>query len=209
MVDLNAAASMAGWPTPKEGDHRPGHDSRAEDTGRGNLNDRAMLAPWPTPTAQMAGGTAEGFVERKRRAVARGVQMGTTLTDLGMVAQTAAWPTPKAEDAESTGFSAKRLEEGKTPDNLHSATKLLVPGTWATPNARDYRTPAHKSYRERGGGAKGENLNHQVAHAIPGASLNGLPASTGGAGLLSPHFSGWLQGYPIGWLDAVPPRGKK
>jgi hypothetical protein len=38
------------------------------------------------------------------------------------------WPTPRAEDAESTGFSAKRLAAGKRPDNLHSVTRLLVPG---------------------------------------------------------------------------------
>ena len=51
------------------------------------------------------------------------------------------WPTPKDEDAESTGFSAKRLKAGKIPDNLHSASKLAG---WATPHEGDHR-PGHES----------------------------------------------------------------
>ncbi|MDI7066013.1 hypothetical protein QMO17_32745, partial [Klebsiella pneumoniae] len=50
---------------------------------------------WPTPLAQHANGTPEAFLDRKRRAVARGVRMGVSLTDLQMVAQLAAYrPTP-------------------------------------------------------------------------------------------------------------------
>jgi hypothetical protein len=113
------------------------------------------------------------------------------------------WATPKAEDAESTGFSAKRQASGKTPDNLHSQTKLLLAG-WATPAERDYRTPNHQPYADRGGGAKGEQLNNQVAHFIPGASLNGLAAPMAGSGLLNPDHSRWLQGVPETWPSCAP-----
>jgi hypothetical protein len=198
-LSLTDAARKAGWATPHESDHRPGHASRMHDTSRINLNDQAMLA---------------------------------------------GWSTPKAEDAESTGFSTKRLASGKTPDNLHSQTKMLLSGWptptsfdsveswggrrkngerngggnspslrhiaadlagWSTPASRDYRTPNHQTYADRGGGAKGEQLNNQVAHLIPGASLNGLPAATESCGLLNPAFSLWLQGVPATWLSCVPP----
>lgn len=115
----------------------------------------------------------------------------------------AGWPTPKAEDAESTGFSAKRIASGKMPDNLHSATKLLTAG-WATPATRDHRTPNHRSYAERGGGPKGEQLNNQVAHSIPGATLSGSTAATEKSGLLNPRFSAWLQGIPPEWNECAP-----
>ena len=75
---------------------------------------------------------------------------------------------------------------------------------WATPAKRDYRTPNHKSLKDRGGGSKGEQLQNQVAHLIPGASLSGLDVGTGKLGLLSPRMSLWLQGIPPAWLDHAP-----
>ena len=40
---------------------------------------------WPTPVAQPANGTPEMFLERKRKAVAKGSKMGICLTDLQLV----------------------------------------------------------------------------------------------------------------------------
>lgn len=150
---------------------------------------------WPTPTSTDA------------------LRAGQITPRPGMIclvaaAQSAGWATPKAEDAESTGFSAKRVASGKTPDNLHSQTKMLLAG-WATPASRDYRTPNHKTYAERDGGSKGEQLQNQVAHTIPGASLNGSTAPTESAGLLNPNMSRWLQGIPPAWEDAAPQRKAK
>ena len=107
------------------------------------------------------------------------------------------WPTPTATDADRLG-NVSPWAANKT---LNTAAALAG---WASPTARDYRTPNHRSYVARGGGAKGEQQNNQVAHLIPGASLNGLPASTGGLGLLTPAFSRWLQGIPEMW-DACAP----
>jgi hypothetical protein len=44
--------TLAGWPTPLQSDHRSGHETRAALTERSNLNDRAVLAGWPTTTTQ-------------------------------------------------------------------------------------------------------------------------------------------------------------
>jgi hypothetical protein len=150
---LELTAHMAGWATPHESDHRPGHPSRMHDTSRINLNDQAMLTGWPTPTGSDDGGARP--------------------------------PDPK---------------RGPAPGLVAAAATV----GWATPANRDYRTPNHQRYADRGGGPKGEQLNNQVAHQIPGASLNGSPASTAGRGLLNPEFSRWLQGVPATWPGCAP-----
>ena len=165
---------------------------------------------WPTPTVKAKSG---GATTDPNKVLARA--KGGHANDLQDFVQLAAgWSTPKAEDAESTGFSAKRVASGKLPDDLHSQTKLLV--GWALPATRDYRTPNHATYQQRGGGAKGEQLQNQVAHTIPGASLNGsnaLMANSGPSpqprGLLNPKFSAWLQAIPPEWNDLAPAGMKK
>ncbi len=190
---------------------------------------------WPTPqagTPAQAGYNEAGNTDSARRTV----MLLTGHAPPSEAHRMSGWPTPKAEDAESTGFSAKRLAIGKIPDNLHSATKLLTVGWatphasdhrpghesrmmdtsrinlndqsmqagWATPSTRDYRTPNHRTYAERGGGQKGEQLNNQSAHLIPGAALNGSIAATAKSGLLNPRFSAWLQGIPPEWNECAP-----
>lgn len=57
---------------------------------------------------------------------------------------------------------------------------------WPSPAARDYRYPNKKSYAERGGGTKGEQLPNAVG------------------GPLNPTWVAWLMGFPTGW-DACEP----
>jgi hypothetical protein len=76
-------------------------------------------------------------------------------------------------------------------------------GSWATPNARDYKGGCMTPYRERGGGAKGESLSNQAAVML-GAIPNGSPAETVRTGQLNPEFSLWLMGYPTEWGSCAP-----
>ena len=202
-VRRTSDTACSGWPTPQHrmkggGEYQDPEKARArlKSGHQVNLQDlaKAVLAGWPTP---MAGSLGRPDTPERKGYNAAGNNDASRKT----VALLTGWPTPKAEDAESTGFSAKRLAAGKIPDNLHSASKLAG---WATPATRDYRTPNHKAWAERGGGKKGEQLNNQVAHTIPGASLNGLPAQTDGTGILNPVFSLWLQGYPATWAACAP-----
>lgn len=212
-TNLPTVVQTAGWPSPTAND--------ALKLGRITPRDQAIclvaaaqMSGWPTPSAKV---TAGGEYADPAKAIARA--MGPHANDLRDFVQMTAtgWATPRAEDAETTGMSGKRLTAGHLPDNLPSQATLLT--GWATPATRDYRTPNHKAYADRGGAAKGEQLNNQVAHVVPGASLNGTPQSPvyqtgetvsgspapmGGYGLLAPHFSLWLQGFPAAWLSHAP-----
>jgi hypothetical protein len=162
-LHLNAASQLAaGWATPHESDHRPGHASRMHDTSRINLNDQSMLAGWPTPTS--------------------------------------------FDSVESWGGRRKNGERnggGNCPSLRHIAADLAG---WSTPAARDYRTPNHQTYADRGGGPKGEQLNNQVAHTIPGAELDWLAClRRQSCGLAEPGtFPAGSMGYPadVGRLRA-------
>lgn len=67
-------------------------------------------ALWGTPCANPAGSSAEAFLERKRRSVARGSKMGVALTDLGL--QMAAWPTPRVSAGKGAGNATRGLDGG-------------------------------------------------------------------------------------------------
>lgn len=90
---------------------------------------------WPSPMAQQANGEPEAFLERKRRAVARGSSMGISLTDLNMVAKLTGWPTPTTQDAASSGAS------DYPPSQTHHAGTTLTDATrlapWPTTTTHD------------------------------------------------------------------------
>jgi hypothetical protein len=60
---------------------------------------------------------------------------------------------------------ARKLERGISAGEANLNEKVLLVG-WATPAARDWRAPNLRTYAERGGGAKGEQLPNQVAFAL-------------------------------------------
>jgi hypothetical protein len=75
------------------------------------------------------------------------------------------WPTPNTLDTmERDGLRPSRIATNRTSGYLSEIAPLAG---WATPAARDYRHPNAKSYEERGGGKKGEQLS-QVHHVLAG-----------------------------------------
>ena len=120
------------------------------------------------------------------------------------------WPTPDAglmNDGADLVKHMARVERLRAKHNNGNGAGLTLSIVaqmvgWATPAARDYRTPNLTAWRDRGGGRKGEQLSNQVVHSGP--VLTGSSAEIAAFGRLSPAHSRWLMGYPAEW-DACAP----
>jgi hypothetical protein len=160
-VSLNQVATLAGWPTPMAGnpgteDYNPAgntdssrkteallagwstprrEDSESTGAHRGTpdtLTSQARLTGWATPTSNPANGEPENFLNRKRRAVAKGSTMGVALTDLQMQAKVAfsGWATPNATD----GSKAPKKFAGGNPSLPAQARGAASPSSVTTAN---------------------------------------------------------------------------
>ncbi len=90
-------------------------------------------------------------------------------------------PTPT--DASKGGGSSR---SGDRIDEIPTLQGMARSDKWPTPANRDYRFPNKKSYAERGGGSKGEQLPNAIG------------------GPLNPNWVEWLMGWPIGWTALEP-----
>lgn len=111
---------------------------------------------WPTP---QAGDSIRGVSEKhaaKQRANGHGDRNLPNTTSL-----VAPWPTPTVGDAKSSGRHTTTTGVMHPGTTLTDASRLA---SWATPAARDFKHANAKSYAERGGGSKGEQLANQVVH---------------------------------------------
>jgi hypothetical protein len=152
-------------PTPQASDMTGGGQAkRATEAKRpsgsaqsSNLNDHVLLASWSTPRNE----DAESAGMRHSRGVADTLTAQTSL---------AAWATPRSVEAGHSTGNPDRAEDKKS--RLEDQVFL---SSWATPAERDYRTANLKSFAERGGGKKGEQLQNQVKHlaAWPTPAQNG------------------------------------
>lgn len=90
-----------------------------------NLNDTAMLASWPTPTAPHSVGLS---IEAAEREMKRKQSMGAgKVSDLRLAASLTSWPTPCAQDGPNGGPS-------QGADRLPGAVSLT---NWPTPTVND------------------------------------------------------------------------
>jgi len=174
---------------------------------------------WATPVANGANGTPEAFLERKRRSIARGNKMGVALTDLGLQAQLAGWPTPTTPSGGQVpppGTSAT----GRTPDGRKVQVTLKDVASlagWPTPTVADvnmtYAKDPQKYARDRLERENACSNLAQTAQALAngparltasGEMRIGSLAGMEGGGQLNPAHSRWLMGLPPAWDDFAP-----
>jgi hypothetical protein len=182
------------WPTPKTTEHQTAHK-------RGNLtlNGAAQLSIWPTPDTGERGSYSDEDRLLALVAASKLPGKGKRQLNLQDAAQLAAWATPRATDIgrQRTDEAIAKAKQKGGSSSLEDDVQLVH---WATPAGRDYRHPNSKSYAERGGGKKGEQLPNQVAHLLAsGPPSISSPAATEKRGVLNPEHPRWLQGYPAAW----------
>lgn len=124
----------------------------------GRLTSGTGSGLWPTPVASDSSSRNKPYA-----------QGGTPLS------LAVKWPTPTV-----CGNHNRKGVSATSGDGLATAVRM-----WATPVARDYRSPG-RSRIERTGSKAGDPLPQQVG------------------GALNPTWVEWLMGWPLGWTDLKP-----
>jgi|SRR5579862_1693104 len=119
------------------------------------------------------------------------------------------WPAPQAGSPATDRYN----EAGNTDSARRTValaggrvakSEMMDYAGWAAPAARDYKGTNRKSYKERGGGKKGEQLPNQVLHLAIGTTSTPFNAEMAKSGALNPEHSRWLMGFPAGWSNFAP-----
>lgn len=145
-LKLSGVAKLSAWPTPTVADGTAGRDTFHHGENNPTLLGAARRAAWSTPTRTQAGGPPEAFLARKAKL---GGRCGVTITDLGLQAQMAAWPTPRAVDG-AKGSTADKPERSEGPDLPTVAGRAPAPppgqtaiGSLAPTEPRGQLNPEH------------------------------------------------------------------
>jgi hypothetical protein len=170
------------WQTPATDSFRSRGGDRKDEMG---LDQQARL--WPTPRT-ISGGPESG--ERKQ-------ELGRTESGGGdLQAAALNWPTPRAEDSESSGATVTR----GIKDTLTAVARDAAE-SWPTPMSRDYRSGHTRQTDEELWGKKGKPLERvATSHSSrqDQATPDGQPSSAPRRSL-NPQFVEWLMGWPQGW----------
>ena len=159
----------------------------------------------PTPVAEPANGTPEAFLQRKRDSMARGSQsMGVCLSDIAMVAQLAAVPSPCTPNSGRSISTEKMDATGRTEDGRkHTASLEHAVKFASVATARDWKDTSGMS--ESGVDPDGstrsrlDQLPRQAQLAASGPTATGGTVETKSTGQLDPAYSRWLMGVPPEW----------
>lgn len=177
ILDMPAAAVMAGWPTPtlesKEWSESAVAKWLAGDRGTHGLDigAAAVMAGWPTPCAadnRDRGSWDDPAIQRRK-------EIGKSI-ELSMLVGVAGWPTPRSTDGSKgsrtlDGCEAEIARKGRL-DDLPSMVN------WSVSDG-----PARLT--------------------ATGEMLTGSSAGMESGGQLSPAHSRWLMGYPPEWDDCA------
>lgn len=172
----------------------------------------AWMKQWATCVANPANGTAEGFLERKRKSVERGNSMGVSLTDLNLQAQewVKQWATPRVAGGmthklrdPSTIENSLRGADSRLEDQVSVWIKETLGNQWSTVRASD----GEKGGPNQAFGAGGVPLTTQACqlsrllHVILTGGSQSSPDTLNSALRslrLNPLFCEWLMGWCLG-----------
>jgi hypothetical protein len=200
--DKGSTGEQCGWMTPTVSDIKNPNPRtlRQGSAALDNVSRQVMaLTVWPTPTSlsfneSHAPGNNRSMNKTVELVIGAEISWGTqVLVDSGD-GQAGPFVGPVVYDNDD-------LVDVETPDGFTDCFPRewchpLVNG-WASPKTKDWKAPALKSYRERGGGAKGEDLNAQVR------SSNAETERPAGLAL-NPAMSRWLMAFPSSWDHCSP-----
>jgi len=108
------------------------------------------------------------------------------------------WRTPNANGASRGPMSLHTALTGGHQISL--VTQVKHPELWPTPSSRDHKG-GYQYGRVRNGKVSKDTLDAAVQAYRPGGLLNPDPTSQKSFGQLSPLWTEWLMGYPIGWTE--------
>lgn len=101
---------------------------------------------WGSPTANQPGGTAEQALERKRKAVSEGKQLGVSVTHLAHQAEIAGWGTPNTLDHMKSSNLEERRKRGGCSNLKDQVAGLPANGSHAQTEKPGQLNPAHSRW---------------------------------------------------------------